>query len=121
MDAKLQEAAQRFEQFKKAFDNKPCDVDKCASMLDDLKLRMTQFASLPPLGVTQSPTMQQELLLSREILEHGAFLSIRTHDIPAFERYVSQLKVFYNDFRCVTSPRQRSRTHRDCAWGAHAR
>lgn len=34
-----------------------------------------------------------------EILEIGAFWSIRTKDIPSFDRYFSQLQTFYNDYR----------------------
>jgi 26S proteasome regulatory subunit N12 len=37
-----------------------------------------------------------------EILEIGAFWSIRAKDVPSFDRYFSQLQTFYNDFRCVT-------------------
>lgn len=33
-----------------------------------------------------------------EILEIGAFWSIRTKDVPAFDRYFSQLQTFYNDY-----------------------
>lgn len=34
-----------------------------------------------------------------EVLEIGAFWSIRTKDIPSFDRYFSQLQIFYNDYR----------------------
>jgi hypothetical protein len=101
MAAQLSDAVALFDRFKTAYDAPSCDVDKCAQMLDQLKLRMTGFTSLFAAGGAASPTMQQELMLAREILEHAAFLSIRMRDIPAFERYVSQLKVFYNDFGCV--------------------
>ena len=52
-----------------------------------------------PPAVVESPsaTQQQELLLAREVLEHGALLSIKTMEIPAFERYVAQLKIYYSD------------------------
>ena len=36
-----------------------------------------------------------------DVLEVGAFWSIRTKDIPSFDRYFSQLQTFYNDYRCV--------------------
>jgi 26S proteasome regulatory subunit N12 len=105
--ANLQPVVALFESFKKAFDAPSCDVDKCVEMLDQLKLHMTRFTALPPLAAPPSPTMQQELMLAREILEHAAFWSIRQHDIPAFERYVSQLKIFYNDFATALPPSQR--------------
>jgi 26S proteasome regulatory subunit N12 len=34
-----------------------------------------------------------------EILEVGAFWSIRSEDIPSFDRYYSQLQTFYDDYR----------------------
>ncbi len=40
-------------------------------------------------------------IYSGDILEVGAFWSIRTKDIPSFDRYFSQLQTFYNDYRCV--------------------
>ena len=39
--------------------------------------------------------------LAGEILEIGAFWSIRTRDVPSFDRYFSQLQTFYNDLRRV--------------------
>lgn len=38
-----------------------------------------------------------------DILEIGALCSIRTKDIPSFDRYFSQLQVFYTDYRYVRS------------------
>jgi len=40
-----------------------------------------------------------KLLLARETLEIGALTSILTHDVPAFERYVTQLKTYYVDYQ----------------------
>lgn len=39
-----------------------------------------------------------------DILEVGAFWSIRTKDIPSFDRYFSQLQTFYNDFMYERPP-----------------
>jgi 26S proteasome regulatory subunit N12 len=36
-----------------------------------------------------------------DILEIGAFWSIRTKDVPSFDRYFSQLQTFYTDYRLV--------------------
>jgi 26S proteasome regulatory subunit N12 len=35
-------------------------------------------------------------------LEIGALLSIRTQDIPSFERYMAQLKAFYREIKYFT-------------------
>jgi 26S proteasome regulatory subunit N12 len=62
----------------------------------------------PPVTVASpSAQQQQEMLLAREVLEHGALLSIKTMDIPAFERYVAQLKTFYSDCAAVLPESQR--------------
>lgn len=38
-----------------------------------------------------------------DILEIGAFWSIRTKDVPSFDRYFSQLQTFYTDYRYALS------------------
>ena len=38
-----------------------------------------------------------------DILEVGAYVSIRSKDIPSFDRYFSQLQTFYTDYRYVSS------------------
>ena len=40
-----------------------------------------------------------QLMTTGEILEIGAFWSIRTKEVPSFDRYFSQLQTFYNDYR----------------------
>ena len=38
-----------------------------------------------------------------DVLEMGALFSVSAKDIPAFERYMAQLKSYYLDFRYYTS------------------
>jgi hypothetical protein len=82
---------------------------------DNPKPQQRQQQLLPPrassaMAAAPSPVdrvlVHEELLVAREILEHGALLSIRQMDIPAFERYVAQLKVYYSDASILT-PSQR--------------
>lgn len=42
---------------------------------------------------------QKELLVARDVLEIGVEYSVATRDIPAFKRYMSQLKCYYNDYK----------------------
>lgn len=42
-----------------------------------------------------------------EILEIGAFHSIRTRDIPSFDRFFSQLQAYYTDYAAVLPPSPR--------------
>lgn len=44
-------------------------------------------------------TNKAELILARDILEVGVEYSVHTKDIPAFERYMCQLKCYYYDYR----------------------
>ena len=97
----------QFEKFKVSFNADK--HDECLQLLGKLKVAMLSFGSLPP-AAPSAPTQgqQQEMLLAREILEHGALLSVKTMDIPAFERYVAQLKVYYTDcaLKLPESPKQ---------------
>jgi len=85
-----------FDKFKAAFGADK--HDECLQLLSQLKVAMLDFGSLPP-AVPSAPSQaqQQELLLAREILEHGALLAVKVMDIPGFERYVAQLKAYYTD------------------------
>lgn len=42
---------------------------------------------------------QQELVIARDVLEIGAEFSVATQDIKSFERYISQLKCYYYDYK----------------------
>ena len=95
-----------FDTFKKHYDNG--ETELCTQLMAQIRVAMIEFTSLPPAIVSMpSPSQQQELLLTREILEHGALLSIKTMAIPAFERYVAQLKIYYSDFATTLPLSQR--------------
>eukprot|EP00276_Gloeochaete_wittrockiana_P004333 CAMPEP_0184645136 /NCGR_PEP_ID=MMETSP0308-20130426/1676_1 /TAXON_ID=38269 /ORGANISM="Gloeochaete witrockiana, Strain SAG 46.84" /LENGTH=267 /DNA_ID=CAMNT_0027073975 /DNA_START=37 /DNA_END=840 /DNA_ORIENTATION=+ len=106
--ADLPTALALFDQFKKASQEEPLDASKALSLLAQLKIAMTKFTSLPPSSV-QSPTMQQELLFAREVLELATMLSIRMQDLAAIERNVAQLKTYYFDYSALLqlTPSQR--------------
>lgn len=48
---------------------------------------------------TDKQASQQELSIARDILELGAEYSVAAQDIQSFERYISQLKCYYYDYR----------------------
>ena len=97
----VSEVQKKFDEFKKAFAGSEDKLDLCLELMVQLKIGLLSFSALPPASPSApSQAQQQELALAREVLEHGALLSIKTMDIPAFERYVAQLKVFYTD--CAT-------------------
>ena len=97
-----------FARFKAAFAGGDAKRDECVALLAQLKVGMLSFSSLPPATpATPTAAQQQELALARDILEHGALLSIRLMDIPLFERHVAQLKVYYTDCAGVLPASQR--------------
>lgn len=83
------------------------DVKLCQTQLSQLKIGLTKFQLLPPF--TAEPNkVKRQLLIARDTLEAGAFLAIKTKDIAAFERHVTQLKTYYTDYASLiaTSERQ---------------
>lgn len=73
------------------------NLEKIEKHLSQLKLHLTKLQFLPiELGEQIS---KQELIVARDVLEIGAFFSIETKNIPAFERYMAQLKCYYFDYR----------------------
>ncbi|CAG9762892.1 unnamed protein product [Ceutorhynchus assimilis] len=72
------------------------NLSKCEKLLSELKLELTQLIFLPTSNVSAS---QQELLLARDVLEIGVQWAIEANNIPAFERYMAQLKCYYFDYQ----------------------
>ena len=50
------------------------------------------------------PAARRRLLRAGEILELGAQWALKSEDIAAFERYISQLKPYYFDFNNDSIP-----------------
>merc|ERR1719502_2426094 len=106
--AHLKDVVALFDNFKKSFDAGEAALDAAQQLMAKLKIAMLQFSSLPPAAPSApSQSQLQELLLAREILEHGALLSVKAMEIPAFERYVAQLKIYYSDCAATLPASQR--------------
>jgi len=103
MSSAFEEALSLCEQLRMIFDQPQPSLEKCKDIITKLKLVMTKFNPVE---------YKKQLVLSREILEYGALLSIKTQDIPAFERYITQLKPYYYDYSSNLSdvPSQRQWT-----------
>lgn len=104
----IKDVVAQFDAFKKSFDADESQLEIAQQQLAKLKISMLSFSSLPP-AAPSAPTdaQQSELLLAREILEHGALLSVKAMEIPAFERYVAQLKIYYADCAATLPASQR--------------
>ena len=103
----MQQAKELLKKLRAAYEKKEDDLG--LKLLAQLKLFLLEFSALPP-ATPAAPTAPQreELEIAREVLEYGALLSIRTVDIPSFERHVAQLKIYYTDCASTLeeSPRQ---------------
>ncbi|KAH9482836.1 26S proteasome non-ATPase regulatory subunit 8 [Psilocybe cubensis] len=85
---------QYLQELRQAFNAKPSDLKKCTDLLLKLKLLLVEQNLLFP----QENVPKDKLREAREVLEIGAFVSIRSRDLPAFDRYFAQLQTFYTDF-----------------------
>ncbi|KAM0788033.1 hypothetical protein ACM66B_006232 [Microbotryomycetes sp. NB124-2] len=75
------------------------DDQQIKQLLAQLKIELSELGLLfPSVGSDDTKLDSGALTQAREILEIGAFQSIRSQDVPAFERYLSLLSTFYNDF-----------------------
>lgn len=84
----------------KEWSARPVNQQKVAALLSLLKIALTEITFLPTddEGGVDAATMKKDLLTGRDVLEIGALFSVLTKDIPAFERYLSQLKCYYFDY-----------------------
>lgn len=71
------------------------NIENIDNSLENLKLTLSQIS------FQQSELSASSLVHCRDVLEIGAFFSIETQRIDAFERYFSQLKVYYFDYRDI--------------------
>ena len=69
------------------------NVKNIEILLEKLKLPLSQIS------FQQSDVSASPLVHCRDVLEIGAFFSIETQRIDSFERYFSQLKVYYFDYK----------------------
>ncbi|KAJ3517550.1 hypothetical protein NLJ89_g432 [Agrocybe chaxingu] len=84
-----------YDELIRAFSSRPSDLKKCSEILTKLKLGLIEAGVLLPRGDVNLG----DLTNARDILEIGAYVSIRSRDVPSFDRYFSQLQTFYTDYR----------------------
>ncbi|KAF8192609.1 SAC3/GANP/Nin1/mts3/eIF-3 p25 family-domain-containing protein [Pholiota molesta] len=93
-----------YEELHRAFNQKPsADLKKCVVVLNKLKIGLIEAGLLLP----QGDVNLGDLVVAREILEIGAFVSIQSRDVPSFDRYFSQLQTFYTDYSESLPPSKR--------------
>jgi len=92
-----------YKELKTTFDKRPPNLHKCGTLLAKLKIGLLEAGLLFPQG---TPSVE-DLTTTRDILEMGALWSIRTKDVPSFDRYFSQLETFYVDYSPILPPSSR--------------
>lgn len=68
------------------------------SQLTKAKIELTQSGLLMP-SPEDATARTTDVVIAREILEVGAFWSLKQRDVESFDRYVGLLRVFYHDLR----------------------
>lgn len=123
-----QQLAALYKDLQRNFDARPSDLKKCGSLLAQLKVGSYTLFKLLYLNGLSDWLDRSWVITSRrgakarrscrcsyvcnsyslvyyrpqnvgDILEIGAFWSIRSKDVPSFDRYFSQLQTFYTDYR----------------------
>jgi 26S proteasome regulatory subunit N12 len=122
MSSAFNSAVSLFNDLKTEWAKQTPNLKKCGQLLDQLKvnldencfvtrrqfsgyfspvLRPVQIAliELSFLPTGQSVSKKEELILGRDVLEIGVEWSVANKNIPSFERYMSQLKCYYYDYK----------------------
>ncbi|XP_004925604.1 26S proteasome non-ATPase regulatory subunit 8 [Bombyx mandarina] len=94
--ATVKDVATLYQNLKTEWAKKPRKLDKCGELLNKIKIALTQLTFLPSNNVAAN---QKELILARDVLEIGAQWAVAVKDVKAFERYMSQLKCYYFDYK----------------------
>ncbi|KAG5676339.1 hypothetical protein PVAND_006182 [Polypedilum vanderplanki] len=94
--ASLGNVNQLFKELKTEFSKGARDLKKCGNLLEQLKISLIKISYIP---TSDSQASQQELVIARDVLEIGAEYSVAIKDIQSFERYISQLKCYYYDYK----------------------
>ncbi|KAE8223780.1 hypothetical protein CF319_g3235 [Tilletia indica] len=82
----------------------PAQLAPASTLLAKLKIQLTKQGLLVPLASRSATYNTQQLVLARDVLEVGAFYSVRVQDVKGFDRYMDLLKTFYSDFASKLPP-----------------
>ena len=87
----------------KSFAEGPETLQDRNKLVKQLKIDMTAFDNIPPC-LEVDP---KEAILAREIYEYATFLSVEKKDIEEFERNISVLKSYYDEFANIIPPSEK--------------
>ncbi|PWN53538.1 hypothetical protein IE53DRAFT_383970 [Violaceomyces palustris] len=109
MSSLIQQHRELLENFTISSSN-PSDKEvnkRIRSQLSKLKILLTEAGLLIPSSSANLEGLKvEDLILARDILEIGAFASIRDKDVEGFDRYINLLRGFYDDYSKILPPSQ---------------
>ncbi|KAI8369183.1 cornichon protein-domain-containing protein [Choanephora cucurbitarum] len=77
------------------------NLQKMGQYLTQAKVALIELGVFVPVAGKTDPNV---LVVARDILELGAYYSVRIKDIGSFERYIAQLNTYYHDLASVLPP-----------------
>jgi 26S proteasome regulatory subunit N12 len=90
----IRQAAEDLQRLKAAYAQG--DIPACDASLDALKKRLVFLPTfMDPRAA--SPTRTQEVMLAREVLEHGVLVATKAQDVDQFESSFAMLRTYYHD------------------------
>nr|VZI29942.1 unnamed protein product [Spirometra erinaceieuropaei] len=92
----MEDLVRKFQGLSQEWNKKNHNLALCQEKLENLTLDLTRFSYMPR---QESLATKRELLIARDTLEIGAILSLEKRDMVAFERYMTQLKCYYCDYK----------------------
>ncbi|KAF7726882.1 hypothetical protein EC973_008389 [Apophysomyces ossiformis] len=101
MSTQIQKVASLRDQLKSELGSASPNLQKCNQLLIQSKIALAELGAFAPVSGQIDSNL---LLIAREILETGAYYSVRVKDIASFERYIAQLNTYYHDFASVLPP-----------------
>ncbi|ESL11638.1 proteasome regulatory non-ATPase subunit [Trypanosoma rangeli SC58] len=97
----VRKVAEEFLKLKTEYEHK--NNYACQAILEKIKRKLISLPTfLNP--TAQSRTRAEELMITREVLEHGVLVSARLGDLDSFEIYFNQLNVYYTDIASAELP-----------------
>ncbi|XP_030385025.1 26S proteasome non-ATPase regulatory subunit 8 [Scaptodrosophila lebanonensis] len=86
-----------YKELKSEWEKRAPNLARCGQLLDVLKLELVRVGFASPQEALQ-PKSQQQMVMSRDMLEIAVEHSITVKDYAAFERYMAQLNMYYYDY-----------------------
>ncbi|KAG2195147.1 hypothetical protein INT47_006596 [Mucor saturninus] len=89
------------DQLKNEMSGSSPNLQKVGQLLTQAKISLIELGAFVPVAGKTDPHV---MTTARDILEVGAYYSVRIKDTASFERYIAQLNTYYHDLASVLTP-----------------